>query len=303
MSRFLKFYRAIIIIDDNGDTVYADEVGKLLLNESDAALKLKDAGDGTVISIVKNSVASDYSVASEKVGDSGYSLIILENVSERERVSKLLSLGEIMPSLAHEIRNPLAGIGVLLDDIHDRMTCAENERHLLRMAISEFDRLERMLTDVLTYSGGDIRAMGEEDIAAVLSEVLMLNSKLCVINRVNVQTDIEPDIPHILADGSKLRQAFHNLIINAVQAMAGGGNLTVTAKAADGCICIHFKDTGSGISTEKQHMIFEPFFTDKKDGTGIGLSVVRDIVRRHGGEITVESESGKGTDFCIRFNL
>ncbi|MGE4268001.1 MAG: PAS domain-containing sensor histidine kinase [Deferribacterales bacterium] len=303
MSRFLKFYRAVIIIDKNGDTVYADEVGKLLLNESDAASKLKDAGDGTVISIVKNSIASDYSVASEKVGDSGYRLIILENVSERERASKLLSLGEIMPSLAHEMRNPLTGIEVLLDDIHDRMSCAENERHLLRMAISEFERLERMLTDVLTYSGGDIRAMSEENIAAVLSEVLMLNRKLCVIHRVNVQTDIEPDIPHILADGSKLRQAFHNLVINAVQAMESGGNLTVTAKVVDSRINIHFKDTGSGISTEKQHMIFEPFFTDKKGGTGIGLSVVRDIVRRHGGEIAVESEPGKGTDFCITFNL
>ncbi len=303
MNRFLKFYRAIIIIDGNGDTVYADGVGSLLLKETDAGEKLKNAADGGKLRLLKGGLVSDYSVTSENVGESEHRLVILENVAERERAAKLMSLGEIIPSLAHEMRNPLTGIGVLLDDIHDRLTCAENEKHLLRMAIAEIDRLEQMLTDVLTYSGSDVRAMGDEDVAVVLSEVLMLNHKLCVINRVVVHTEIEPDIPHILADGSKLRQAFHNLVINAVQAMESGGNLTVTAKVSDNKIYIHFADTGAGIPEEKQHMIFEPFFTDKQGGTGIGLSVVRDIVRRHGGEITVSSEVGKGTDFCVVFNI
>jgi signal transduction histidine kinase len=303
MNRFLRFYRAVIILDAESNPVYTDGVGEILLKETDAKDRLKNALDGGIISVNRNRVAAEYSVKSENIGESGNRLVILENIQEKERAAKLISLGEIMPSLAHEMRNPLTGISVLLDDIHDRLSGAEDERHLIRMALSEIERLEMMLTDVLTYSGGDSRSMSEEDISEILSEVLMLNRKLCNVNRVQLHTDIQPNMPKILADGSKLRQAFHNLIINAVQAMESGGNLTVVAKISDGNIVIHFADTGKGIPAEKKHMIFEPFFTDKKDGSGIGLSVVRDIVRRHGGEITVESSPDTGTDFEITFNI
>jgi len=304
MRQLSKADKAVFIINDSGELIYADEQARTLISETDVAERLSAVADGSSSILLSGRGAEvPYSVTCRHIQENGIRVIIFEDVCGRSELIRLASIGSIMPSIAHEMRNPLTGISVLLDDIHDRLTGKEDERRLIRMSIAEIERLERMLNDALVYSGGGSSVMFDENIGDILSEVLMLNHKLCTVNRIEVHGDISPDIPEILADGGKLRQAFHNLIINAVEAMPGGGNLTLSAYVSDGKINIHIKDTGYGIAEEKLHMIFEPFFTDKSEGSGIGLSVVREIIRMHGGEISVRSEIGKGTDFCITLNI
>jgi len=304
MAQFLKADKAVFILSSIGELVHADDAGLTLIQDTNVLERLSSVSEGSSSILLSGKGAEVlYSVSCRCFEEKGIRLVILEDVCGRSELLRLASIGGIMPSIAHEMRNPLTGISVLLDDIHDRLTGKEDERRLIRMSIAEIERLERMLNDALVYSGGGNPVMFEENIGDILSEVLMLNHKLCAVNRIEVHGDISPEIPEILADGGKLRQAFHNLIINAVEAMPGGGNLTLAAHVSDGKINIHVKDTGYGIAEEKLHMIFEPFFTDKSEGNGIGLSVVREIIRMHGGEISVSSEIGKGTDFCITLNI
>jgi signal transduction histidine kinase len=134
----------------------------------------------------------------------------------------------------------------------------------------------------------------------VLEEAL---SRTEVKGNVKVDKDLEPDLPEVLVDPEKLRRAFGNLIKNADEAMPEGGTLTIDARTADRSVEVQFRDTGHGISDADLSKVFDPLFTTKPRGIGLGTAIVKKIIESHKGSINVSSKSGEGTNFTVRLPL
>jgi two-component system NtrC family sensor kinase len=140
------------------------------------------------------------------------------------------------------------------------------------------------------------------DLNQAIDEILTLVDNQALIQGVEIVRDLAP-LPPVMGDFGQLRQAFMNICSNACEAMEGAGRLTVRSREVAGELGVEvvFEDTGPGIAKERLRKIFDPFFTTKEKGTGLGLSVVYGVVQKHGGNIEVDSEQGRGTRFTIRF--
>jgi two-component system NtrC family sensor kinase len=215
---------------------------------------------------------------------------------------RLADLGRMAAGIAHEIRNPLA---IIMNALYDLAEIVDGDnpevREDLRIAKEEMDRVQTIINSLLEFSR-DSRAVVEiVDINDLLRKTLLLMNKYLQNSDVRVVTDLG-DIGVCPANPNALRQIFLNLITNAVQAMPHGGELSVrTSLADDQRIRLEFSDTGVGIPADQLNDIFNPFFTTKSpgQGTGLGLSVVHSVVRRHHGEIHVRSTPNLGTTFVI----
>jgi two-component system NtrC family sensor kinase len=137
------------------------------------------------------------------------------------------------------------------------------------------------------------------EVNALVESVLALANKRLEHGKVRVHRRYAPDLPRVQVVADQLTQVFLNLVINAVEAMADGGDLTITTLQENGRVCIRFDDTGPGINPDEAQKIFEPFYTTKRSGTGLGLAVSYGIIQRHAGEITVESTPGQGATFVV----
>jgi two-component system NtrC family sensor kinase len=224
------------------------------------------------------------------------------------RSEKLSSLGKLSASIAHEINNPLAGIltfakllvrtleGGPPDDA-TRRTLVKN----LHLVEREAERCTAIVRNLLDFARERPLAVAEIDPSGVVEEALQLLANQLAIQNVRVERNTQP-LPRVDGDFGQLRQAIVNVIMNACEAMALGGTLTIdTSVLAGGTgIEIAFTDTGPGIPPDVMARVFDPFFTTKEKGTGLGLSVVYGIVERHGGRIDLKSEVGKGTRLAIR---
>jgi len=157
-----------------------------------------------------------------------------------------------------------------------------------------------MVTRVLNFARQPQREMKPTNPNVVVEKVLVLTNKYLQHRHIALQRDILPNSPTVLATQGELEQVFLNLTLNAVEAMPQGGTLRVSSRLAkDGRLAVAFSDTGHGISPKHLDRIFEPFFSTKEEGTGLGLSISYNVVKRHGGEITVQSIVGKGTTFTV----
>jgi two-component system NtrC family sensor kinase len=224
------------------------------------------------------------------------------------RSEKLASLGQMAASIAHEINNPLAGIvtyaKLLLREIEEGgLEPARQERVLksLRLVEREGRRCTTIVRNLLDFARQRPLAIAEMDVRAALDEALGLVGHQLALKGVALDRAFE-DLPPVRADFGQLRQCFVNLALNACDATPAGGRLAVSARpAGDGrAVEVDFTDTGAGIAPEHLARVFDPFFTTKEKGTGLGLSVVYGIVQRHGGEVTVDSDPGRGTRVRLR---
>jgi two-component system NtrC family sensor kinase len=224
------------------------------------------------------------------------------------RTEKLSSLGKLSASIAHEINNPLAGIltfAKLMIRTIEHGPVGEVERRTLVKQLAlvqrETERCTAIVRNLLDFARERPLQLKDVDVNHVVEEVFSLVSNQTAILGVEVTRDLAR-VPMVEADFGQLRQAFVNIVINAIEAMGKGGTLRVSTRPLpeeDG-VEIVFQDDGPGIPPEIVQKIFDPFFTTKEKGTGLGLSVVYGIVERHKGRVTVESEPGKGTRFTIR---
>jgi len=137
------------------------------------------------------------------------------------------------------------------------------------------------------------------DVNHIIESVLALANKRIEHGRVKVHRRLAPDLPRLLTVADQLTQVFLNLIVNAVEAMSDGGDLTIATLVENGRVHVRIDDTGPGLNPEEAKRIFEPFYTTKRSGTGLGLAISYGIVQRHGGEITVESLPGSGATFSV----
>ncbi|MGH9942694.1 MAG: two-component system sensor histidine kinase NtrB [Pyrinomonadaceae bacterium] len=227
----------------------------------------------------------------------------LEETSRRQ--DRLAAVGRVAAGIAHEIRNPLAAMRGSIQVLLSETDGDSAEAELMEIILRESDRINRIITDYLTYARPRPLALAETDVREPLRETFALlpnGADVSAAHRFELEMPEEP--ARAMADASGLKQVFWNLARNAVRAMPEGGTLRAEIKngnadAAAGRLRIVFTDTGCGMSPKQVERLFEPFTSSTTGGTGLGLSIVYQIVRDHGGTINVRSREGYGTTITI----
>jgi two-component system NtrC family sensor kinase len=216
---------------------------------------------------------------------------------------KIASLGTLVSGVAHELNNPINNIVLTVDLLVGKSKISEQRRSvLLEDILSQALRASEIVKNLLEFSRAEISTYRELDLSNLLRETIQIARNHMTLSKVQLHDEIAADLPKINGNHLGLQQVFLNLVTNAVQAMPGGGDLTVrTSLGKDNKIRVEVRDTGTGISEEHLPHIFDPFFTTKDvgKGTGLGLSVSYGIIKKHGGQIIVKSKPGKATTFTV----
>jgi signal transduction histidine kinase len=216
------------------------------------------------------------------------------------RSDRLAALGQLTAGLAHELRNPLGTIRASSEMLVKNVS-EENDvsRELAGFIASEVDRANSLITRFLDFARPLKLRLDKTDPAAVIDAAIEELGRHHPPYAVNVHRNYSPDVPRISADAELLQRVVYNLLSNAAQATPDGGTVTVKTRVLNGTVEIAVIDRGKGI--EKQHLenIFNPFFTTKSEGVGLGLAIVSKIVDEHGGRISVESQPGEGSVFRV----
>jgi two-component system sensor histidine kinase HydH len=220
---------------------------------------------------------------------------------EMARQESLAQLGEMGAMLAHEIRNPLAGIKGYAQVIEKKPQDERNSGFAHRI-ISEILRLETLVNDLLAYAKADQNSVTKVDVCEVVAHTASILHHEAEQLQIKIMREC-PEGIIITGNMDRLCQALLNLGKNAIQAMPEGGTLQITASVSGKQVIIRVCDNGHGISQEEMTRIFEPFFTTKARGTGLGLALCRKITEEHGGEINVHSVVGEGTSVTIRIPI
>jgi two-component system, NtrC family, sensor histidine kinase HydH len=242
--------------------------------------------------------ARRFQEAAQKLEQANASLV--EAQAAVRRSDKLAALGQLTAGLAHELRNPLGTIRASADLLRSRSKSAdETTQELAGYIISESDRTNSLVTRFLDFARPLRVSASTIDLATVLDESISQFSRHPAGTSVTVVKNYAPDVPLLEADGELLRMCFVNLLVNAAQASPAGATVTVKTRRLPAAAEISVIDRGKGISKENVESIFNPFFTTKTDGVGLGLPIVAKVVDEHGGSITVRSEEGQGTVFRI----
>jgi two-component system, NtrC family, sensor histidine kinase HydH len=218
---------------------------------------------------------------------------------ELRRSEHLASLGKLLAGVAHEVRNPLAGIRSTVQ-LWERLPDTARTQGSLQAVIRAVDRLNEIVSRLLYFARMDNDERQPVSLNSLLIETLNLLDAQATGQSVTLERDLDPNLPGVCGSASALRQVFLNLATNALQAMSHGGRLRCSTRTEPqkGTVEVRFTDTGPGISPEVRQHLFEPFFTTRPDGTGLGLALCREIVLQHGGQITLESE-GPGASFRV----
>lgn len=222
--------------------------------------------------------------------------------SERRRLDRLAALGEMAAIVAHEIRNPVAGIAAGVEYLTRNAPQDSVEFEGAAMMQGEIQRINRILEDILFVARPLQLNLAYESLSNVIERVTQRYLPQARASKVEILCEHDPNLPFMNIDSQRLEQVFNNLFINGIQAMPGGGRLLLKTrvdkdptKATGDVATITITDTGTGIPKAAQQRIFEPFFTTKTKGTGLGLSIARRIIEEHGGTISVSSQENDGS--------
>jgi two-component system sensor histidine kinase HydH len=210
---------------------------------------------------------------------------------EVRRSEKLAAVGALAAGVAHEIRNPLSSIRGLAQFLRHALADRPKEREYAEIMVKEVDRINRVVTDLLTIARPQEPELAPTDLEELIDHTVRLLQTDADRRRVKIYQTIAPGLPEVLIDENQIAQALLNLILNALQAVGRGGTIEVGAnlEAPHSCLHLWVEDSGPGIPAEHMRKIFEPFFTTRAEGTGLGLAIVQKIVASHRGEIRVES--------------
>jgi two-component system sensor histidine kinase HydH len=219
---------------------------------------------------------------------------------------KLAAVGQLSAGIAHEVRNPLSSIKMSLQILEKPMNPEGNDLKRFRIAQREVEHLEKLVNDILVFARPAEPEMTPGDINQFLKYSLNLAEKEIDEKKIRIENRFDDKIPLLPFDSAMLKQAFLNLYLNAIDAMETGGVLSLASRLVDGerkSVSIEIADNGAGIEDNVLPHIFNPFFTTKNYGTGLGLSQVKKIVDLHGGTIEIASKKGSGTKVTILLPL
>jgi len=346
---------AVLAVDASGRIAYVNPAAESLLGQSAAVLLYRPASDVLVLrggeSLLPLSSSIDAVGEVDLLLPDGRAITVDVRVSRREdaqgglvailtdrtelkraevsarRKERLASLGELSAGVAHEIRNPLAGIGASAQLLRDRLGEDENHRRLIELILDEVARLDRIVESMLQFARPPEPRLRLAPLDAVLDRALGLLGEEADTAGVAIETRTANDLPEIWIDPDQIEQVVLNLARNALQAMEeSGGSLTLTLRrvsrpryvrvrsgrrredrgsvpSGEGplqdWVELEMIDTGHGIQPEELDRIFNPFYTTRKRGTGLGLAISEAIVREHGGMISVQSQPGHGTTVLV----
>ncbi len=234
-------------------------------------------------------------------------LLTVEDLTERvnmrqqmARMERLASLGRMSAGIAHEIRNPLTGVSLLLDELHDRLLASKGDQLLIRKALEEIERLDGLVNEMLRFATLPEPQLKEASLAEVVRDSIFLLRKQFQKQQIALLEQISPDLPDVRIDNDRLKQVLLNLFNNALDAMPQGGTLRVSLVRKDDWLVLDVTDSGIGIREENLPLVFEPFYTSKGQGTGLGLAISYNIISDHGGDIVIDSDAGCGTRVTVR---
>jgi len=222
-----------------------------------------------------------------------------DSFEQIKRADRLSAIGQLSASLAHEIRNPLASIDGAANLIESPQTTEETRAVSLAIIRKETQRLNCLLTNLLDFARPRKPEFQTTEPGRLIEAIAALAGPSAQQKGITLRKDVSPSAPAFECDPEQMKQVLLNLTINAVQAMSGPGEIVLWARHSDSSVSIGVRDHGPGIDAENFDRVFNPFFTTKESGTGLGLSVVHQIVTQHGGTVTAEKNPGGGVTFTL----
>ncbi|MBK7652408.1 MAG: GHKL domain-containing protein [Flammeovirgaceae bacterium] len=233
--------------------------------------------------------------------------ITLRKKAEREllETERLSLTGKMARTIAHEVRNPLTNLTLAIEHINDELP-DESESIKVYTEIIERNayRIEELISELLNSSKPKELNLQLVDLRELVDETLELAVDRINFNQVYLQKSFAENLPRILLDKAKMKIALINIIINAIEAMTGDKReLTLSTQQQENTILLRIRDTGKGMSADQLEKLFEPFFTAKPNGLGLGLTSTKNILNSHNANIVVESELNKGTTFTLQFTF
>jgi len=224
-----------------------------------------------------------------------------ERSREMTRREKLSAIGRLAAGVAHDVRNPLHSIGLTLQHLQEAGRPEGGERAVefdrsVEIIRGEIRRLDQLVANFLRFTASEAQARQLVDLGELLDETVRLIKKEAEWRNVEVQLDVDDDVPQIAADGEALRSSILNLVLNSFEAMPDGGQLVLRLRAGEGEVSLEVADDGVGIDPEEQERVFEFAYTTREGGNGLGLAMVHQcVVEEHGGRVSLESRPGEGT--------
>lgn len=214
---------------------------------------------------------------------------------ELQRSERLAALGKMAAGVAHELRNPLSSIKGLALLLKSKSSNDGSSVETADILVQEVERLNRSIEELLDYAKPAKLNKMMLNVNVVVEKTIQLVAMDMQAQRISLDSHLAERLPEIMVDEDKLNQVFLNLFLNGIQAMANGGILTVSTIRRGDTIAVVIEDTGSGVAESNLARVFDPYFTTKNDGTGLGLAMSSKIVEEHEGKIILTSEPGKGT--------
>jgi len=270
---------------------------------SNATGKIKE---GELNYRIKNQLKDEFSDLATSFNEMAASLN--EQQHKIQQAERLAAVGELAAGLAHEVKNPLAGIKVSIEVFKNELHLEQEDKEIFLRIIHEINRIELLLKNLLNYARPLKPRFGSVSLHEIL-DALIKSSEFSLkspddrsrmTKDINFVKDFAADIPRIEADAGQLQQVFLNLVLNGIDAITEKGTITIkTARGQDQSIQVRISDTGTGIDPEALGMVFNPFFTTKSKGNGLGLAISRRLVEQHNGSIEVFNNPEAGVTFVI----
>src|SRR6516162_8379421 len=258
-------------------------------------------------------VAVSFADRNDEIGDLGrdFNDMVVQLKSSREEITRLhqtqmsraehfATLGELAAGLAHEIRNPLAGIAGVLDIVSRDLPKTSAAREVIADAKQEAVQINRILTELLDTARPKPPQFRVTDITGTAEHAVLFARQQAVTKRIHIEFEVKDTLPPVEHDPNQINQVLLNLLLNAIQSMDKPGTIRVTLQPEDDAVLVIVSDEGKGIAPEHLPNIFRPFFTTKGQGTGLGLSLARRMVESHGGTINATSVLGEGTQVTVQ---
>jgi len=212
---------------------------------------------------------------------------------------RLAAMGQMAAAISHELRNPLSGIKVAAEYLMRKLKNQPEAMDAIVNIHNEVIFANNIIANILEHARIGLPQLQKASIKRIIEEAILTASQQGSFNNINIDKEISRELPVLYLDEQQIRQVFMNLFINSAEAMIGGGTLTVKAWHEGNDVIVEAADTGTGIEKSHLEKLFEPFFSTKVKGVGLGLAITKEIINNHKGTIEAESKLGKGTLFRI----